>query len=703
MTDIELLQAKENAEQISAELAAYIDAIGALALISITDRKGNILLANKRFCEISGYTEEELLGNDHNIVNSGAHPKAFFVDMWATISSGKIWHKEICNRNKKGEFYWVDSTIVPIKCNDGNVNRYLSVRVDVTERKKKDLELHERLKESNCLKAIRHDLGMNLTIDMVCEKILNHLIQGMKYPEIAVATVEFSNKRFSVGEHAERCVNALTTPIIVNEKNIGQLKVAYIEEVPFILPEEQNLLDTIAHDLSKCLERKEAEQRITDMATHDELTGLPNRHLLQDRIKQVLAHNHRNHQQMAVLFIDLDHFKVINDSLGHDIGDLLLQEVSARLVACIRKQDTVARQGGDEFIVVLHTIANSLDASSVAQKLLDALVQPYRIKEKELHIGGSIGISIYPDDGNNADTLLRHSDIAMYHAKELGRNNYQFFTKHLNQLAHEKHALSEDLHHALACNQLCLYFQPIIDMPGYKLLNMEVLLRWKHPEKGIIPPNKFIPLAEENGLIIPIGEWVLRATCKQIKIWQDHGYKIPRLAINLSAKQFQDEMLVENMTNILNETGVDARLITLEITEGILIDNIDKVVITLNNLSEMGFNVSIDDFGTGYSSLSYLKRFPISTLKIDRSFVRDILTDPCDHAIVAAIIAMANSLSIKVIAEGVETDTQLDLLIEQGCDRFQGYYFSKPEPAAKIEHLFDDDQISLPNEIAFIP
>lgn len=695
MSEIGLLQGKKNAEQISTELAAYIEAIGELALISITDRKGNILQVNKRFCEISGYSEDELIGENHRIVNSGTHTKAFFVKMWNTIARGKIWHEEVCNRNKNGEAYWVDSTIVPMRSSDGQINRYLSVRVDITARKKKDLELHQRLKESTCLQAIRSELGLNLAMDSVCGKVLKHLIQGLQHPEIAMATIEADNKLIVVGKCDMRLTHGLTSPIIVDGENFGQLKVSYAENVPFILPEEQNLIDTVAHDLSRWFERKKAEQRISDMATHDELTGLPNRHLLQDRIQQVLEHNHRNQQQMAVLFIDLDHFKIINDSLGHDIGDLLLKEVSQRLVACVRKQDTVARQGGDEFIVVLHTITNILDASSVAQKILDTLIKPYQINEKELHISSSIGIAVYPNDGDNVDTLLKHSDVAMYHAKTSGRNNFKFFTHQLNQLAKEKQTLTTDLCHALERNELCLYYQPIIDMPGYKLQNMEVLLHWNHPKRGVIPPNNFIPLAEETGLIIPIEKWVLSATCQQIRVWQDEGYNIPRFAINLSANQFKDDTLVGSIKDILDETRINAQLITLEITEKLLLDNIDKVAITLNQLNSMGFNISIKDFGTGYSSLSYLKRFPINTLKIDRSFVRNIPTDANVYAIVAAIIAMANSLQIKIIADGIETDKQLSLLMQQGCNRFQGYYFSEPQPAIEIEHLLDGHQACL--------
>ena len=423
--------------------------------------------------------------------------------------------------------------------------------------------------------------------------------------------------------------------------------------------------------------RKEAEQRIIHLASHDSLTGLPNRDLLQDRVQQAIIQAQRVNNPAALLFIDLDYFKTINDSLGHDAGDLLLKEVAKRLVSSVRSEDTVARQGGDEFIVLLPSMSNAQDAGILAQKLLADLMLPYQIRGKELHISASIGIAVFPDDGVDVDSLLKNSDIAMYHAKAAGRNNYQFFTPEMNQLAAERLALGTDLRHALSRNELLLHFQPIIDIGSGKLAGIEALLRWQHPEHGLILPLKFIPLAEETGLIIPIGEWVLESACTQLKTWQNQGYDVPRLAINLSAKQFRQKTLAQSIARILRETGVTADNIELEMTESLLMENTDEVAENLKQLGEMGLGIAIDDFGTGYSSLSYLKRFTISTLKIDRSFVMDIATDPDDAAIVTAIIALAHSLQMKVIAEGVEAAIQLDFLREHGCDQYQGNYFSK--------------------------
>ncbi len=507
----------------------------------------------------------------------------------------------------------------------------------------------------------------------------------MQFPRVTSVVLELDGRRFTSENYSQDFMRELQAQITVSGEAYGWLRVFHSEDRPFLLPEEQDLINTITDDLGRWLERKQAERRIVEMATHDALTGLPNRHLLQDRIAQALAHGRRSQEQAAVLFIDLDHFKVINDTLGHDVGDLLLQEAAARLTAVIRNEDTAVRQGGDEFIVLLPNITNSLDAEAVAQKILDELTLPFCIHGKELHISGSIGIALFPDDGEDVRALLKTSDIAMYHAKENGRNNYQFFAPEMNQRAAEKHALGIDLRHALERNELLLYFQPVIDMPGSKLTSMEVLLRWRHPKHGLILPSKFIPLAEETGLIVPIGEWVLRQACLQIKAWQSQGYDVPKLAVNISARQFRQKTLVADITRILVETGVEPRCLVLEITESMLVENIEETIKTLHQLSALGLEISIDDFGTGYSSLSYLKRYPINTLKIDQSFVRDIATDPDDAAIIAAIIAMARSLKMRVLAEGVETQAQLDFLTRQGCGCFQGFYFSKPLPSLEAE------------------
>lgn len=544
--------------------------------------------------------------------------------------------------------------------------------------------LRERLKERICLYAIRRDMEQELSVSELCTQIFNRLIPAMQFPDFAACIIELDNKQYASDNYSEDLTHGIFSKIRVNGKICGRLEVFYTEEKSFLLPDEQNLINLIADDFRMWLERKQSEQRINFMASHDVLTGLPNRLLLQDRISQAIAYNLRHHSITAVLFIDLDHFKYTNDSLGHSIGDLLLKDVAARLLCSIRSEDTAARQGGDEFIVVLPYITNTHDVESVAQKILNAMVQPYYFNDKELHVGASIGIALYPEDGKDADTLLKHSDTAMYHAKASGRNNYQFFTREMNRLTTERHGLGIDLRSAVKNKDFLLYFQPVVDMNSGKLASMEVLLRWKHADKGLIPPNKFINLAEDTGLIIPIGDWVVKSVCLQIKLWKEQGYDVPQLAINLSAKQFQRKSLIKDIVSTLEEYDISANCLALEITESTLVENVDEVVETLSQLSAMGFKILIDDFGTGYSNLSYLKHFTIDTLKIDRSFVKDVVSDENDAAIVTAIVAMAHSLNMNVIAEGVETEEQVDFLYQKGCDQYQGYYFSEPLPPSEI-------------------
>ena len=543
-------------------------------------------------------------------------------------------------------------------------------------------ELRERLKEITCLHEIRRGLTPESSLEEVCQIILKSLVTAMQFPEIAVAMIEIDGREFFSEGYQEGLTFELKS-IVTNGEEHGWVRVFYTEDRPFLLPEEQKLIDDIANDVGRWLERQESGQRIMELATHDVLTGLPNRNLLWDRISQALAHDDRSLAQAAILFVDLDHFKIINDSLGHDIGDLLLKEVATRLTMAVRSEDTVARHGGDEFIILLPSIVSSDDAEVVAQKVLHGLMQPYYIHGKELHIGASIGIALFPDDGKEVDILLKNSDIAMYHAKESGRNNYQFFAPEMNRRSIERHSLGVDLRHALERNELFLNFQPMIDMPDGKMSGMEVLLRWNHVKKGLISPERFISLAEETGTIIPIGEWVLHQACLQISSWKGQGYQVPRLSVNLSVRQFRQKTLVSHIMRILDETGLDGSCLILEITEGMLVENVQETIQILRQLSSMGIEISIDDFGTGYSSLSYLKRYPINTLKIDRSFVHDIATDPNDVAIITAIIAMARSLGIGVIAEGVETKEQMDFLTRQGCSRFQGGYFSEPLPSSE--------------------
>ncbi len=434
--------------------------------------------------------------------------------------------------------------------------------------------------------------------------------------------------------------------------------------------------------LADITERKEAEERMRHIAQHDPLTGLPNRLALHMRLAQLLPESRRHQWRLAIMFIDLDRFKIINDTLGHQIGDELLREVACRLSGVVRETDFVARLGGDEFVIILPGIASPGDAALVASKIISALSMPIEAEGHELHTSPSIGISIFPDDGPDGDSILKNADTAMYHAKSAGRNNYQFFAADMNHAATERLDIERKLRHAIARNELALCYQPQFSANGTKPTGVEALLRWHHPTDGMISPDRFIPVAEETGLIVNIGEWVLRQACIEMKHWIDAGLKPLRVAVNVSARQLRRRDFCETVAGALAESGLPAELLELEITESSVMENPQDAIQILESLGRMGVTLAIDDFGTGYSSLAYLKLFPIDHLKIDRSFVRDIELDLNDRAIAFGTIALAHSLGLRVIAEGVETPEQLDLLSNNGCDEVQGYLFSKPLSSA---------------------
>jgi diguanylate cyclase (GGDEF)-like protein/PAS domain S-box-containing protein len=435
-------------------------------------------------------------------------------------------------------------------------------------------------------------------------------------------------------------------------------------------------------------DRKVIQQRIQHLAYHDNLTGLPNRGLLQDRLARAIARAERSGKKVAVLFIDLDNFKNINDTLGHDVGDELLRQVSRRLTECVRLEDTIARQGGDEFIVLLDQLDDGRNASIVAQKVLNSLRHPLQLGATEQHVSGSVGIAVYPEDGRDAQTLMKNADTAMFHGKGLGKNTYQYFTAQMNIAVKRRMTLESALRRAVMQKNFVLHYQPQINLETREIIAVEALVRWQTEDSGTVMPGDFIPLAEETGLINEIGEWVLREGCRQAKEWQDQGLsRTRRMAINLSARQFSDRGFLDMVTRVLGETGLAPQCLELEITESQVMRQTEGMIQLLHKLAEMGISLAIDDFGTGYSSLSYLKRLPIQKLKIDQSFIRDVTVDPNDAAIVLAIIHMAASLEMETIAEGVETEGQLELLRAKGCRTGQGFYFSRPVSARELYPL----------------
>jgi diguanylate cyclase (GGDEF)-like protein len=438
-------------------------------------------------------------------------------------------------------------------------------------------------------------------------------------------------------------------------------------------------------------ERKSAENRLSYLAHHDALTGLPNRVLFTDRLEQAMIEATRHRRMVAVMFIDLDDFKFVNDTLGHEAGDALLKNVALRLQNCVRRGDTVSRLSGDEFSLILSDIAHPDDVGRVAEKILESFLQPHRIAERDHFITTSIGVSLYPNDGQAVEALLKNADIAMYRAKERGKNTFQYYSSEMADAAHERLSLINALRYARERRELLLHYQPQVDLKTGRILGMEALARWNNVVLGMVPPAKFIPVAEEAGLIVPIGEWVLKSACAQAQAWRAHGYAL-RVAVNFSAHQFRQKNLVDMIVGVLNETGLAPKYLDVELTESVLMQSDETHLANLQRLEELGVKIAVDDFGTGYSSLSYLKRFPIDILKIGGSFVQDITTDPDDAAITRAIITMGHSLNLQVIAEGVETREQLAFLRENGCDAIQGYYFSRPVPAEELTRMLREQR-----------
>jgi diguanylate cyclase (GGDEF)-like protein len=436
-------------------------------------------------------------------------------------------------------------------------------------------------------------------------------------------------------------------------------------------------------------EARTMTRQMTHSAEHDALTDLPNRLLLNDRIGQAVALAQRREKQVGVLYLDLDSFKHMNDSLGHPIGDKLLQSLARRLLGCVRTTDTVSRLGGDEFVILLSEIERPEDAAIISRKLLQAVSKAFPIDKHDLHITASIGVSTYPDDGFDAETLIKNADTAMFQAKENGREGYQFFRPAMNVRAVERQLIEEHLRRALERQEFALHYQPKIILKTGAISGVEALLRWTHPTRGYVPPGQFIPVAEDCGLILPIGAWVLKEACAQARAWADAGLPALTMAVNVSPVQFKSNGFLNNLAEILIETGLDPRSLELEVTEGALMKNPELAADTLSTLRGMGVQVAIDDFGTGYSSLSYLRRFPLDALKIDQSFIRQITTIPDETVIVSAIISMGQSLNLRIIAEGVETEDQLDFLKAHKCDEAQGFYFSRPVPPQQIASFLE--------------
>ena len=556
----------------------------------------------------------------------------------------------------------------------------------------KKLKPSELQNSSSFLQTVLNDLNADIIACDVNGKIIlfNHVIEKEDKLKLDYATELAWDTYFDLYlPNGTTLITTENAPIFraLNGEHIQNLELIMVTKTGAthnviidgqpILKEDGTKLGAVIA-IRDITERKKIEEQFIQQATHDTLTGLPNRSLLLDRINQAINQAKRSKRNIAVLFFDLDHFKLINDGFGHAEGDQLLLKVGQRLQSCLRDADTVARFGGDEFVAVITGMQHEENAALISQKILEVLAEPFSINELKIHITTSIGISVYPNNGETADVLLRNADTAMYLAKEHGRNNFKYYSNELNFRTLKRIELESHLKYAVEKNELFLMYQPIIDMHTGYIIGLEALVRWQHPMLGLIEPLDFISIAEENGLISEIGEWVLRTACKQNKTWQQMGLTAVRIAVNVSGRQFFDSEFVTIVQKILDETQLEPQYLELELTETHIIKHTEVIIKSLKALKQMGINIALDDFGTGYSSLSYLKRLPVDKLKIDKSFLQDITNDDEDAAMLMAVITMASNLKLKVLAEGMENEKQFGFLRLHRCNEIQGYYFSRP-------------------------
>ncbi len=655
------------------------------ASVVVTNTKGVIEYVNPKFEAISGYTAEEVIGQNPRILKSGDKKPEEYKELWDTISAGKEWRGVFHNKRKDGSIYWEAASISGLRGDDGEITHYIAVKEDITARKRAEDQLR-----------------MNATVfDTASEGIvvtdINNRVKTVNPAFTRITGYEPEDiigqdpKMLSSGRHDPDFYRQMWAQIesrgywsgeIWNRRKDGNV---YPEWISIVVIRDEKSGEVKEHVavFSDISQRKQDEEQIRRQANFDALTGLPNRSLFFDRLNQAVIAARREESLLALLFVDLDRFKAVNDTFGHVMGDELLQEVAERLSACVRDSDTVARLGGDEFVVLVHDLGEVNDAALVADKIIEQMSTPFNVGDREVALGASIGITVYPEDTGDAEVMMRNADMAMYRAKEGGRNRYQFFTVGMQEQVRERLELEQDLRLALERDELLLYYQPIVDSQIGTMRSVEALVRWNHPKHGFVPPDTFIPLAEEAGLIIQIGSWVMREACRQLVRWREQGIEM-NVSVNVSSRQRGKEFTPWTVSGILKEYGVRPEWLTLEITEGLLMDDSPEVISWLNGFREMGISLSIDDFGTGYSSLSYLKRFPVNVIKIDRAFVQGLPDDSGDVSLVDAIIAMGKSLGLKVVAEGVETKEQYHFLRKRNCEYLQGFYFGKPMPAQEL-------------------
>lgn len=652
--------------------------------IMVTNTKGRILTVNPAFVNITGYSQDEVIGQRPNLLKSGLHPPDFYIYMWADIHEKGSWQGEIRNRKKNGEIFLEWLRINAVKNDSGEITHYVGIFTDISEIKQSEenLRLYERVLNSSSEGIMITDTkGIILTVNPAFEQITGYSKDYATGKTPKILHSSHHDQEFYI--HMWTAIHEFGSweGEIWNRKKTGEV---YPERLTInAVKDHEGKITNYVGIFNDISEKKQFEDNLHQLAHYDSLTGLPNRFLFHHRLSEAIEKARRHNKIVALLFLDLDRFKIINDTQGHLVGDQILKSVGEKLVNAIRHSDTVARMGGDEFTIVLTDLLHIEDVDTVALKIIESMQLPIVFEDQHYFVSPSIGISIYPDDGQDIETLIQMADAAMYSAKEQG-NTYRYYTRDIHASISSKMELENGLRYALERSDFVLHYQKQVDIRTEQMSGLEALIRWNHPNKGLISPVEFIPLAEETGLIIPIGEWVLRSVSQQCIEWQRLGYPPVKIAVNVSVRQFQDPRFIKTIATILQESNLDPRYLELEITESVSMYSIQSVLKKLAELKKLGVRVVIDDFGTGYSSLGYLKRFPIDTIKIDRSFIKNIHLDPQNKVIVKSIVNLAHGLGLTVTAEGVEKQDELQIVKELGCDHIQGYIFSKPSRAEDL-------------------